>query len=92
MLHAVVVASPFEVDCIDLATRTGWSVLVRGEAFEVTNPTEVQRLAKIAQQPWAPGAKAHFVRILPAAVTGRQISARDLPQRTQATDRSGDPL
>jgi uncharacterized protein len=81
----------FEVDGIDLATRTGWSVLVRGEAVEVTNPAEVQRLADVAPQPWAPGAKAHFVRILPAAVTGRQISARGLSQRTKATDRSGDP-
>jgi hypothetical protein len=51
----------------------------------------VQRLADVAPQPWAPGAKAHFVRILPAAVTGRQISARGLSQRTKATDRSGDP-
>jgi uncharacterized protein len=73
----------FEVDDIDLATRTGWSVLVRGEAVEVTNPAEVQRLAEIAPQPWAPGPKAHFVRILPAAVTGRQISARGLSQRTR---------
>lgn len=81
----------FEVDGIDLATRTGWSVLVRGEAVEVTNPAEVQRLADVAPQPWAPGAKAHFVRILPAAVTGRQISARGLSRRTKATDRSGDP-
>jgi nitroimidazol reductase NimA-like FMN-containing flavoprotein (pyridoxamine 5'-phosphate oxidase superfamily) len=81
----------FEVDGIDLATRTGWSVLVRGEAVEVTSPAEVQRLAEIALQPWAPGAKAHFVRILPIAVTGRQIAARSLPQTTQSTDRSDDP-
>jgi uncharacterized protein len=66
----------FEIDGIDSATRTGWSVLVRGEAVEVTNPAEVQRLAEINLQPWAPGAKAHFVRILPAVVTGRQILAR----------------
>jgi nitroimidazol reductase NimA-like FMN-containing flavoprotein (pyridoxamine 5'-phosphate oxidase superfamily) len=66
----------FEIDGIDSATRTGWSVLVRGEAVEVTNPAEVQRLAEITPEPWAPGAKAHFVRILPTGVTGRQILAR----------------
>jgi nitroimidazol reductase NimA-like FMN-containing flavoprotein (pyridoxamine 5'-phosphate oxidase superfamily) len=65
----------FEVDGTDVATRTGWSVLVRGEVVEVTNPAEVARLAAITTEPWAPGDKAHFVRILPTAVTGRQISA-----------------
>jgi nitroimidazol reductase NimA-like FMN-containing flavoprotein (pyridoxamine 5'-phosphate oxidase superfamily) len=72
----------FEIDGIDPATQTGWSVLVRGEAVEVINPAEVQRLAEITPEPWAPGLKAHFVRILPAAVTGRQISARGVqPER-----------
>src|ERR1700746_2237413 len=28
----------FEIDGADPATRTGWSVLVRGEAVEVTGP------------------------------------------------------
>jgi len=65
----------FEIDGTDTATHTGWSVLVRGEAVEITNPDELQRLAEIAPEPWAPGAKAHFVRILPIAVTGRQILA-----------------
>jgi uncharacterized protein len=66
----------FEIDGIDPATRTGWSVLVRGEAVEVTDPAEVRRLAEITPQPWAPGVKAHVVRILPAVVTGRRIVAR----------------
>ena len=65
----------FEIDGVDAATRTGWSVLVRGEAIEITSPDEVRRLGDIAPAPWAPGAKAHFVRILPAAVSGRRISS-----------------
>jgi nitroimidazol reductase NimA-like FMN-containing flavoprotein (pyridoxamine 5'-phosphate oxidase superfamily) len=68
----------FEIDGTDPATRTGWSVLVRGEAIEVTDPAELARLRKLPLHPWAPGAKAHYVRILPAALTGRRISA---PQR-----------
>ena len=65
----------FEIDGMDAATRSGWSVLVRGEAIEVTSPAEVRRLGDIAPVPWAPGAKVHVVRILPAVVTGRRISS-----------------
>ncbi len=66
----------FEIDGIDAATRTGWSVLVRGEAVEVTDASELQRLSEIIPAPWVPGARAHVVRILPAVVTGRRILAR----------------
>jgi nitroimidazol reductase NimA-like FMN-containing flavoprotein (pyridoxamine 5'-phosphate oxidase superfamily) len=69
----------FEIDGADPATRTGWSVLVRGEAVEVTDPAELARLRKLPLHPWAPGAKAHYVRILPAALTGRRISAPGQP-------------
>jgi len=67
----------FEVDGIDAATRTGWSVTVRGEVVEVTDPAELARLRDLPLEPWAPGNKARYVRILPAAVTGRRISAAE---------------
>jgi uncharacterized protein len=63
----------FEIDGTDTAARTGWSVLVRGEAIEVTEPAELARLRKLPLGPWAPGAKTHYVRILPAVLTGRRI-------------------
>jgi uncharacterized protein len=63
----------FEIDGADAAARTGWSVLVRGEAIEVTGPAALARLRKLPLDPWAPGAKTHYVRILPAALTGRRI-------------------
>jgi nitroimidazol reductase NimA-like FMN-containing flavoprotein (pyridoxamine 5'-phosphate oxidase superfamily) len=64
----------FEIDGTDAAAHTGWSVLVRGEAVEVTDPAELARLRKLPLDPWAPGAKTHYVRILPAVLTGRRIS------------------
>jgi uncharacterized protein len=73
----------FEVDQIDAATGTGWSVLVRGEAIEVTDRLERARLSQLPLHPLAPGKKSHFVLILPAVITGRRISA---PGR--AADRS----
>lgn len=69
----------FEVDGIDEADRTGWSVLVRGEATEVTDPAELTRVRRLPLYPWAPGAKARYVRILPALVTGRRIALPDAP-------------
>jgi uncharacterized protein len=74
----------FEIDGADPVTHTGWSVVVRGEAVEVTDPAELARLRKLPLDPWAPGAKAHYVRILPAALTGRRISA---PQRPAGSAR-----
>jgi uncharacterized protein len=63
----------FEIDGIDAAARTGWSVVVRGEAVEVTDPAELARLRKLPLSPWAPGAKSRYVRILPTVLTGRRI-------------------
>jgi nitroimidazol reductase NimA-like FMN-containing flavoprotein (pyridoxamine 5'-phosphate oxidase superfamily) len=65
----------FEIDGTDEAARTGWSVLVRGEATEVTDPAELARLRKRRLSPWAPGAKSRYVRILPAKLAGRRIWA-----------------
>ena len=65
----------FEVDGTDEAACSGWSVLIRGEATEVTDPAELARLRKLRVSPWAPGAKTHYVRILPAKLTGRRIWA-----------------
>ncbi len=76
----------FEVDGTDAAARTGWSVMVRGEAVEVTDPAELARLRKLPLDPWAPGAKTHYVRILPAVLTGRRISAPGGP-----SNRGGEP-
>jgi uncharacterized protein len=69
----------FEVDGADEAARTGWSVVIRGEATEVTDPAELARLRKLRLSPWAPGAKSRYVRILPAKLTGRRISAASGP-------------
>jgi uncharacterized protein len=65
----------FEIDGTDAVAHSGWSVVVRGEAIEVTDPAELARLRKLPLHPWAPGAKTHYVRILPAVLTGRRISA-----------------
>jgi nitroimidazol reductase NimA-like FMN-containing flavoprotein (pyridoxamine 5'-phosphate oxidase superfamily) len=64
----------FQIDGTDQATRTGWSVLVRGEATEVSDPDELARVRQLPLYAWAPGSRGHYVRILPALLTGRRIA------------------
>jgi len=70
----------FEVDAADERDRTGWSVVVRGQAGEVSEPADLERLRTLPLYPWAPGAKARYVCIRPTSVTGRRIALpADLP-------------
>lgn len=63
----------FEVDDFDVAERTGWSVLVRGEAeyddSDILYPSD-------QPGPWADGTRSLIVRIRPQTVTGRRLLAR----------------
>jgi nitroimidazol reductase NimA-like FMN-containing flavoprotein (pyridoxamine 5'-phosphate oxidase superfamily) len=90
-LDAAIVGSrvAFEVDGTDAAARSGWSVVVRGEAVEVTDPAELARLRKLPLDPWAPGTKTHYVRILPAALTGRRILPPGRPSDRRGETRPG---
>jgi uncharacterized protein len=81
----------FQIDGIDVAAHTGWSVLVRGEAVEVTDPAELARLRRLRLTPWAPGAKARYVRIMPTALTGRRIAACGRPQQELSTAQPPQP-
>jgi len=72
----------FEVDDIDYRTRSGWSVLVRGLAEEVTAAHRadlVERTRSSDVQPWAPGEYGHWLRLIPHAMTGRRIAPGVLP-------------
>jgi nitroimidazol reductase NimA-like FMN-containing flavoprotein (pyridoxamine 5'-phosphate oxidase superfamily) len=68
-------AVSFEVDSIDHLHQVGWSVLVRGVGYEADD-WEVKHLDL---RPWAGGAKAHWVRLIPGVVTGRRITFNELP-------------
>jgi uncharacterized protein len=70
-------AVAFEVDAADEATRTGWSVVVRGTLGEVTDPEDLARLRALPLYPWAPGDKARYLRVRPASLTGRRIRIPD---------------
>lgn len=63
----------FEIDGGDAVERTGWSVIIVGEAEEVTDPAEIARLEDFGLDPWAPGIKTHWVRIRATSASGRRI-------------------
>ncbi|MEU9190206.1 pyridoxamine 5'-phosphate oxidase family protein [Streptomyces sp. NPDC048484] len=65
----------FEVDEVDGATHSGWSVVVTGRATVVTDPDEHARLRRVGPRSWVPSPKEVFVRIEPELVTGRQLVA-----------------
>jgi nitroimidazol reductase NimA-like FMN-containing flavoprotein (pyridoxamine 5'-phosphate oxidase superfamily) len=71
----------YQVDGTDPDTETGWSVLVKGTAREVTQPDVLRRLAELPLRYWALGDKHHWVRIVPAEVTGRRIWRHPTPPR-----------
>jgi nitroimidazol reductase NimA-like FMN-containing flavoprotein (pyridoxamine 5'-phosphate oxidase superfamily) len=63
----------FEVDWIDPAGRLAWSVVVQGRA-QLLTAEEIEQLPYGRWlQPWAPGERTSWVRIVPYAITGRRL-------------------
>ena len=62
----------FEIDEIDLAAQSGWSVLIQGPAHHVTRAEE-EAVRRAGVESWAPGDRELFVRIIPSRITGRRV-------------------
>ncbi|MGW6914198.1 helix-turn-helix domain-containing protein [Kitasatospora sp. NPDC054939] len=78
----------FEVDRLDEALRTGWSVLVTGDAAVFDEPEAIEHLIRRGSpDPWAGGQRDLWVRIRPTAVTGRIIRTEDEPPEVPGSDR-----
>ena len=66
----------FEADSYDVATGTGWSVVVNGLAEIVESDEEEARLDTFGLSSWGSGASGRvWVRIRPSSITGRRIAA-----------------
>lgn len=83
MLRAAAHANvTFEVDDIDQKTRSGWSVLARGQAEEVGTGHRAELVARThaaGAEPWAPGEHGVWLRVIVHHVTGRRIVPGELP-------------
>ena len=62
-----------EIDSVDAATKTGWSVIVTGVAQTVEGdvPEFLDGL-----QVWPRGPRTRFVRVHPDEITGRRLAPR----------------
>jgi len=74
----------FEVDHIDAASQSGWSVLIRGTAEVIEYEGAESRLSQLIGQidgspprPWKKGIHNTWVVITPKAVSGRRLAASD---------------
>ena len=75
----------FQVDEIDPSTRTGWTVLGVGEAYEVLVPRRLAELADRMPVPWAPGRTAHTIAVPLQRLTGRRlVPVPTAPTETEA--------
>lgn len=65
----------FEIDEIDEPSRIGWSVLVTGAGYDVTDSIDHASVSArgFPVDTWAPGDKAHWIRIEPQSITGRRL-------------------
>jgi nitroimidazol reductase NimA-like FMN-containing flavoprotein (pyridoxamine 5'-phosphate oxidase superfamily) len=65
----------FEIDELDPAARTGWSVEVRGFGRDISDALDEESAAlrQLPLETWVPGDRHSWFRIFPAAVTGRRL-------------------
>ena len=63
----------FEADDVDAEDRTGWSVLIKGRATELSSAADLVTAGELPLRFWGSGDKSHWVRIVPAEITGRRI-------------------
>lgn len=65
----------FEADGDHPLDQSGWSVLIRGTAEEVTDPKEVRGLRR-GPRSWAVPSTEHWVRISADQISGRRLGRR----------------
>lgn len=65
----------FEVDEIDRATNSGWSVLVVGRSAVVDDEKEIAELERAEIPSWTSRELPYFVKVEIAYISGRRLAA-----------------
>lgn len=78
-LTAALLGAPvaFEVDDLGGGRGAGWSVMVVGEAAEITDPELIDDLRRLPLESWAPSGDDRFVRMSTTHVSGRRLAPID---------------
>jgi nitroimidazol reductase NimA-like FMN-containing flavoprotein (pyridoxamine 5'-phosphate oxidase superfamily) len=70
----------FEIDQFDHEYHRGWSVVARGRAEFVTDPTELDHIRAVRQpHPWAAGSREMHLRLRWDELSGRRLGAHGPP-------------
>lgn len=80
LANAPMTLSCFEIDGWDDRTGTGWSVMLHGPIFEITDAADrrAASLRELAVRPAAPGERNHWLALYAEAVTGRRFTSGPL--------------
>ena len=65
----------FEIDGVEPARHTGWSVNLVARAEHIVDPREKKRAAQLGIQPWAGDHRDEYIRLRAVRATGRRIRA-----------------
>jgi nitroimidazol reductase NimA-like FMN-containing flavoprotein (pyridoxamine 5'-phosphate oxidase superfamily) len=65
----------FEIDEVDMAAGTAWSVLVQGVAYDITETLDSlsERLRQLVVQPMAPGERPNWMAVMRGEISGRRF-------------------
>lgn len=66
-----------EADGYDAETAEAWSVVIRGNAEEISRAQDLIDTIDLPLFPWQAGDKGRFIRIVPTTTTGRRFPIAD---------------
>ena len=69
-----------EADGYDAGTAEAWSVVIRGQAEEITSGSDLIDTLDLPLFPWQAGDKGRFIRIVPTTTSGRRFPIADPSQ------------
>ena len=82
----------FEADQIDVATRSGWSVVLTGRFELVEDAAEVAHLESLGLESWVPAPTDRYLRMRPDIVSGRLIPKAMIGSTDAAETACGAPV
>jgi Predicted flavin-nucleotide-binding protein len=63
----------FEIDAVEPARHTGWSVNVVGRAEHIVDRDEKERVEQLGLEPWAGDYRNEYMRLRTERISGRRI-------------------
>jgi nitroimidazol reductase NimA-like FMN-containing flavoprotein (pyridoxamine 5'-phosphate oxidase superfamily) len=67
----------FEVDAVDVASESGWSVVASGPLEDVTDQVAPDSRLSQVLEPWAPGPKDRWLAVHVSNISGRWVHGVD---------------